>query len=279
MFDGTKSSSESISHGVAQGSVLGPLLFSIYINDLPNVFKILNDRMYADDTVLFCEIKKGDGEKRIKEVNNELSIFSEWCKKFFLTINVQKTRCMMFSSSKQRINNEFHGTLPELFLNNVKLAYVEQYRYLGIELDSHLKMDSHMEKIIRRCKPMLYSLAKLRSYINESTAIEIYKTYMMAILENGLYLVDNPVLVEKLQKIQNRALRISYRKQNTHPSFLLHLKAHLLSLDLRRKCSLMNYINLKLVKGDSTFELKLSNDNRIQGSEEKMVTVFPKYER
>lgn len=92
LFDNTESSSGIISHGVAQGSVLEPLLFSIYMNNLPNVFKIMNTRMYADDTVLFCEIKKGQWKEKIKEVNKELESFSEWCKANFLTINVQKTR-------------------------------------------------------------------------------------------------------------------------------------------------------------------------------------------
>lgn len=130
---------------------------------------------------------------------------------------------MMFSASKQKISNKFQGKLPDLFLNKEKLMYVDHYKYLGIVLDSHLKMDLHVDLVIKRCKPMLYSLAKLRCYISESTAVEIYKTYIMSILENGLYLIDNPVLIKKMQKIQNKALRVAYRKQNTHPSFPLHI--------------------------------------------------------
>lgn len=134
-----------------------------------------------DDTVLFCEIKKikkGAWRDKIGDINNELLIFSEWCKANFLTINVQKTRCMMFGASRQRLSNEFQGVLPEMYLNGEKLTYVEQYRYLGIELDNQLKMDLHVNQIIRNCKPILYSLVKLRCYIKESTAIEIYKTYI-----------------------------------------------------------------------------------------------------
>lgn len=194
--------------------------------------------MCADDTALFCEIKKGEWKEKIREINNELQNFSEWCKANFLTINVKKTRCMMFGASKQRLNKEFHDALPALFLNGERLTYVDQYKYLGINLDKHLRMALHVDQIIKRCKPSLYSLTKLRHYLEEDVVIQIYKTYMMPIVENGLYLIDNPVQIERLQKLQNKALRICYRKVNTYPSFPLHQTAYLLSLDLRRKCSL-----------------------------------------
>lgn len=277
-FNGFMSKSGEVEFGVAQGSVLGPLLFSLYMNDLPSIFKSLDIRMYADDTVLFCEIDRdADLCTQIDKVNEELETFSHWCRANSLTVNTSKTKCMLFSTkgvSKDLLYNDFR-----LDLNGERLGFVDTYRYLGVELDVKLSMDSHVDNTIKKVRPLLYTLAKLRHYVNVDTSVIMYKTYILPVIEFGLYLIDKPAQIDRLQKLQNRALRISFRESNIAPSFPLHVQADLLSLSLRRVCSLLSFINMKTLKGDTTFPLANRNDNRTRASGERYYVGFPHTER
>lgn len=98
------------------------------------------------------------------------------------------------------------------------LSYVNSYRYLGVDLDSQLSMGLHLQNIINRVKPLLYQLGKLRYFIDEVTALCIYKSFILPLLEIGNYLllvISNQI--KRQQKVQNQALRTVYRTdQNTH---------------------------------------------------------------
>lgn len=275
-FNGDTSDVGSVEFGVAQGSVLGPLLFSVYMNDLPNIFVTLDIRMYADDTVLFCEIDpKLDLCSVVSKVNHELDLFGHWCRNNLLTVNTSKTKCMLFTAGK-------FVKLPaliRLFLNGSVLSFVPVYRYLGVDLDAHLTMENHVNRIIARVRTSMYSLAKLRFYVNERDSVQMFKTYILPVLEFGLYLIDKPKLIDKLQKLQNKALRICLREPNTSPSYQLHCKINLLSLDLRKRSTILNFINIKLLRGDSTFSWDNRNDNRTRASGKRLQVGFPFSER
>lgn len=268
IFDGMVSSSGTVEYGVAQGSVLGPLLFSIYFNDLPNIFNKLQIRMYADDAVLYSAF---DGSAKldefIAEVNAELDLFSIWCRANLLTVNTSKTKCMVFRPQRMRNDDQLTPVQGNLYLNDSKLEFVSHYRYLGIELDCQWKMEKHVEKTIGKVRPLLYTLAKVKHYVDCQTGLAIFKAYILPMLEFGLYLIDNHVLIDKLQKLQNKALRICFEENNCSPSYPLHCKSNLLSLDLRRVCSLLNFINLKLIKGEGTFAYDTRQGNRSEAVE------------
>lgn len=85
-------------------------------------------------------------------------------------------------------------------------------------------METHVNNTIRKVRPLLYSLAKLRHYINARTGITVDKSFILPVLEFGLYLVDKPSLIERLQKLKNKALRICLGEGNTSPSYPLHVK-------------------------------------------------------
>lgn len=129
-FNGELSYMNSLSHGVAQGSTLGPQMFSLYMNDLPSHFEYLQLRMYADDTILFCELdSKCDLANQITVVNNELLVLMEWCRYNRVTINVEKTKCMLFAPSARKISTVFPNGLPPLYLYQTRLSYVNSYKY------------------------------------------------------------------------------------------------------------------------------------------------------
>lgn len=94
---------KSLYYGVAQGSILGPQMFSLYMNDLPLFLKHLMLKMYADNTILFCAIDRmQDLESQVKLINDELEILIEWCHFNRVTINIDKTKCLLFASSAQK---------------------------------------------------------------------------------------------------------------------------------------------------------------------------------
>ena len=104
-----------ISTEVHQGSVLGPLLFLIYINDLPTVSNIFNILMYADDTTLFCNFDNTQNEFTI---NNELDNVYRWLCSNELSLNVSKTKYMCFHTPKQKV------IFPDLKINNITVIQI-----------------------------------------------------------------------------------------------------------------------------------------------------------
>ena len=122
-YNGATSQKLKISTGVPQGSILGPLLFFIYINDLPSVSNVLQMLMYADDTTLYCNFNSINNVKRI---NEELCKVSAWLSANKLALNVEKTKYIMFRTINKRIQ------YPEMKLNNIAIERVSKFKFLGI---------------------------------------------------------------------------------------------------------------------------------------------------
>lgn len=236
--------------------------------------------MYADDTVLYKRIDLStDVDSQINCMNEDLSLLSLWCKINKLTINVEKSKGMLFVAPLSKFRDVNPETLTALCLNNVQLEYVNTYRYLGIKLDRNLKMETHLKSLLHKIRPIIYKFGKIRYLVDNATALLMYKTYVLSDLEQGLYLLDNYYKgqVTKLQKIQNKCLRVCFRQDRRSPSRQLHSVAKLLPLRHRQVCYLLNILNRKLIKGDGTFSLIVGNSNRARSGSQVRV-MFPKIE-
>ena len=156
--------------GVSQGSVPEPLLFLIYINDLPLVSIVFDMLIYADDTTLYCNINQDIGEKVI---NAELLKLWEWLDANKLSLNIAKTKYMVFHTSKRNV------IYPNLQVNNSNIEKVIQFNFLGVILHSHMtwnKHINHISMIIARSIGILYCL---RNVYPESVLITIYNTLIL----------------------------------------------------------------------------------------------------
>ena len=134
-FSGHKSSYLPIKNGVPQGSVLGPLLFLIYINDLPLVSNVFDKLMYADDTTLYCNIYQIIGEELI---NAELTKLWEWLGANKLSLNIAETKYMVLYTSKRNV------IYSNLKVNNNSIERVTEFNFLGVILHSDMTWNKHI---------------------------------------------------------------------------------------------------------------------------------------
>ena len=132
-FDTCTSDMKSIRNGVPQGSILGPLLFFIYINDFPNSSKLFNFLMYADDTTLFCCLEDITSDNKELVLNNELQCVHSWLKANRLSLNVKKTKYMLFRKQKRSGIRELN-----LRISNDAIQSVNDFNFLGLHINSKL---------------------------------------------------------------------------------------------------------------------------------------------
>ena len=136
-INGVPSGLKPISCGVPQGSVLGPLLFLLYINDLPNVSEKLKFFLFADDTNIYYE--SGDLHDLESVINQEIKHLSLWLKVNRLALNINKTNFLIFHSSQRSLN--YNVTLK---LDKKALSQKDHIKYLGVIVDCHLNWKQHI---------------------------------------------------------------------------------------------------------------------------------------
>ena len=157
-FNGVTSDLMNINYGVPQGSVLGPLLFLLYINDLPNVSQILNFYLFADDTNIYYESKSlADIEKTL---NRELDKLYLWLNVNRLSLNIDKTNFIVFhpynKPTKKRIT---------IKINKKAINEKNSIKYLGILIDSTLSWKDQILNISKKISRSLGIMYKLRPFV------------------------------------------------------------------------------------------------------------------
>ena len=125
-----------ICNGVPQGLILGPLLFFIYINDFPNSSKLFNFLMYAEDTTLFCCLKDIKSENKELVLNNMLQRVHSWLKANRLSLNIKKTKYMLFRKQKWTDIRELN-----LRISIDAIQSVDDFNFLGLHINSKLNWD------------------------------------------------------------------------------------------------------------------------------------------
>ena len=195
------SSGVPIEHGVYQGSPLGPLLFIIYINDIVRMNDSVFCNMYADDTVIVCSDKDAGGAV-CKSVNAFKEI-QEWCLLNKIGLNKQKTRHMLLGSGNQIRNGN-------CYINVEGIIMVENFMYLGVNIDNRLNFEKIVNGTISRVNVRLITLARIRKLLDVGTSLLIYKQTILPILDYVSILVNSSMQrkIVKLQPLQNRAIKI-----------------------------------------------------------------------
>ena len=232
------SSSQLIVCGVPQGSTLGPLLFIVFINDIIIVVSHSTIHLYADDTVLYCSSRDPYTARNLVQV--DLDNIVQWCTNNKLTINTKKTKSMIFGTKYMLKKLD----KPKVKLDGSILGNVYHYKYLGVILDSTLNFTKHINNIIKTVSHKLILLSKTRQFITQAASVRIYNSMILPYMDYGdvVYQAATSDLLCKLQRLQNRALRIITKYDDNYQSTTaIHQSLRILPLSRRRYVHTNNF--------------------------------------
>ena len=205
LVNGQLSSPKIIKCGVPQGSILGPLLFLMYINDLPNCLKYSKPRMFADDT--YITTTGNSLTQVINFVNSDLSYISEWLLANKLSLNITKTEHMFIGSDDML--NKISDAVAVHFGNN-PIKRVHKSKSLGIIIDERLSWTDHIDVLSRKVSSAIGGLRQARPFVDLKTAKTIYNSLIEPLFDYCDVVWDTigAVPSTRLQKLNNRAARV-----------------------------------------------------------------------
>ena len=223
-LNGECSESKYITCAVPQGSCLGPLLFLIYINDLPNISEVLHFYLFADDTNIYYE---AETVKKLETVlNRELRKLDTWLMVNRLSLNIVKTKFLVFhpynKPMKQRITLKIHKKV---------IAESDYIKYLGIMINSTLSWNIHINKISKTISRATGLLYKIRPFINNKILKMLYYSLVYPHLNyvTEVWGSADPVHLNRIFILQKRIVRMltlndarqnDYSFSSSNPLFL-----------------------------------------------------------
>ena len=166
-ISGSFSSERVLNVGVPQGSILGPILFLLYINDLTKVSPLFNPILYADDTTLLAS--STDYDELIIAINNELPKFYIWTLANRLSLNLDKTFAMLFSNCTHDVNNDL-----SLFFNDNRIKFKTSGDFLGLIVDEEAKFADHAGFVCSKVSKAVGIMYKLREYVSSDVMVNLY---------------------------------------------------------------------------------------------------------
>ena len=217
-INGTSSSLLSVQTGVPQGSILGPLLFIIYMNDLHEASDIFHSILYADDTTLstpLCAFKiplsSSENSNLSNKINIELAKIHDWLSINKLSLNITKTKYMIFHHRQKNISH----IDPCLKINNTILERVSDFNFLGLTVDDNLSWKAHTCKLANKISRSLGVMNKLKRFLPPDIMLTLYNTMILPHLQYSVLCWGNEIT--RIRKLQKKAVRIiSHSKYNAH---------------------------------------------------------------
>ena len=195
VLPGVNSNWSSLKSGVPQGSILGPLLFLLYINDIvENINSSI--RLFADDTSLYIIVD--DPIEAASQLNSDIEKVHEWATKWLVTYNPTKSESIIFSRKR---NKPLH---PPIVMDQKQINEVSSHKHLGVFLSNDCTWHEHMEYIKSKAWKRINIMRKLKFILDRRSLQTIYLTFIRPLLEYANVVWDNCTLYEvnELEKIQ-----------------------------------------------------------------------------
>lgn len=260
------SSAQNLSFGIAQGSIIGTLMFLIYIDNIDKIGLLGHLTLYADDTCLFyfdsCV------HSIVTDAQTDLNRLNEWLKYNLLTVNTSKISFMIFSSKNKQIPQH-----TSLTIDNEEIHRSNQEKYLGLWLDEKLTWKPHIEGLKTKLISVLGAVRNISNYIPKRVSSIIYNSLVKSHLE---YLIEiwgsaAATHLKSLQRIQNKIIKVLFHYKYSTPTTELFHKTEISNIKnlYMYYCILVKKIitgsvqtNIQLEKKTSSYNFR--NRNKLQ---------------
>ena len=219
---------EEVICGVPQGSILGPLLFLIFINDIIKSLKYTKPIMFADDTNLIHS--HPDIKILFKQVNEDLEAIDKWFKANKISLNLNKTKFVFFHNRNQRDNIPLK--LPDLLISDIEIKRAGYLKFLGLIIDENLSWEHHIKKLENQVAKTIGMMYKIRPFLTENCLKLIYFSLIHSHLSyaNIVWASNYSSKLLKLFSLQKHVCRIILYKNKMHHAKPLLKKLNVLSI-------------------------------------------------
>lgn len=215
-LDSTYSNEVGITVGVPQGSVLGPLLFLIFINDVHKLDLLGSIQLYADDSALFYSSKNVD--LNLLHMKTDLKLLKHYFEINHLNLNVKKTKLIHFRSTHSRVDCS-----SGLFFENEVIPVSDSVVYLGLHMDQYLRWDVHITYVCSKLAAKVGILRKLKTFMPTDILLSIYYAFIHSNLSYlmGVWGCAGSSYLRPVEVLQKRALKFVFKLPLSYPSIQL----------------------------------------------------------
>lgn len=211
-FNNTVSDRAFVPCGVPQGSILGPLLFSMYINDLPLILSFSKFHLYADDCQLYISDSIHNLRDSVHKMNVDIQNILNWCTLNGLNLNSKKTQTIIFSTKRVTIIDA-----PKIKVGNDVIEYSDVVKNLGILMDCKLSWNDQVNAVCSKVYKALHSLVALKKCTPQHTRFKLARTLLIPLFDYG------DVLYSSVSKKNLRKLNLAF---NTITRYVFNLKKY-----------------------------------------------------
>ena len=200
--NGTDSTVLPVTHGVPQGSILGPLLFLIFINDFPNSNPFFKFNLFADDSTLTCKFENSNESYLKSKLEVELEPVYSWLKMNKIKINLDKSQFMAFSYGKKY-------SLTNLKFGNGSINSTESIKFLGIMVDNNLNFKNHTSSVCTKISRVVGLLFRLNNILPVETLVTLYSALLVPHILYGIEIWHGALRGnhDRIFKLQKKAIR------------------------------------------------------------------------
>lgn len=213
-YNTSVSNTHDVDLGVPQGSVLGPLLFAIYVNDLPQFLQGAHVTMYADDTTI--TICGADKDQLICKMRDTICQFNIWCQRNKLILNVEKTMTINFHLRKSLFEND---------LSNQEFSFQNEVSFLGSRIDSTLTWGSHIDIVCSKLNKAFFCISQLKGSLDRNGLLNVYYAMAYSNLSFNILCWGRSRDVSKVFVCQKRIIRLIFGMEHLDsckPIFIGH---------------------------------------------------------